>query len=226
MLFSKSLNALPGAILLNSFVICRVISTKFRITIDENLNWGEHVTNLSKTISRNTGIILKLRSSFPEHILKTIYSSLVLPYLNYGNLAWGNCDKKHLNKIHLIQKRAVRAICGVGWRDHTAELFVKLKLFNIHDLYYFNVGNFMFFIESAAVPLSLASKFIKNKHIHNYSTRQSKLYHQQLPRTTSRSATIFVFGPKYWNSLPESLRNCSTFSTFKLYHISHIHSQS
>ena len=36
-----------------------------------------------------------------------IYNTLILPYINYCNIVWGNCHKTKLNHILLLQKKAV-----------------------------------------------------------------------------------------------------------------------
>ena len=36
-----------------------------------------------------------------------LYCTLVLPYLNYGLLLWGNVNKVYLNKVFKLQRRAL-----------------------------------------------------------------------------------------------------------------------
>ena len=59
------------------------------MSIDENLSWKNHIAGITKTISRNTGMINKLKIIIPERILRTLYCTPVLPYVNYGILIWG-----------------------------------------------------------------------------------------------------------------------------------------
>ena len=59
------------------------------VTIDENLSWKNHIDGITKTISRNIGMINKLKFIIPERSLHTLYCTLVLPYINYGILIWG-----------------------------------------------------------------------------------------------------------------------------------------
>ena len=93
-----------------------VESTKFLgIYIDSDLSWKIHVNYLCKLISRNTGILNKLKHEFPTHILLSLYNTLILPYLNYGILAWGNGTKAQLEKLLIIQKRAIRNINHAGF---------------------------------------------------------------------------------------------------------------
>ena len=50
------------------------------ITVDNKLSWKPHVLNVCKTLSRNIGIINKLKHQFPSTTLFTLYSSLILPF--------------------------------------------------------------------------------------------------------------------------------------------------
>ena len=92
-------------IILDNTKLQRVDNTKFLgVTIDENLSWKNHIDGITKTISRNIGMINKLKFFIPERILRTLYCTLVLPYINYGILIWGKACKTYLEKIHKLQK--------------------------------------------------------------------------------------------------------------------------
>mgnify|MGYP000259112547 CR=1 FL=1 len=60
-------------------------------------------------------VLNKLRYSFPPSILQLLYSTLILPHLNYGILAWGNAAACYLEKVILLQKKAVRIINNVDY---------------------------------------------------------------------------------------------------------------
>ena len=81
----------------------RVSSTKILgVIIDENLTWKNHIDAISKTISRNIEVLTKLRHFVPENILYSLYCTLILPYINYGVLIWGNTCKIYLDKIFTL----------------------------------------------------------------------------------------------------------------------------
>ena len=125
MLFSNSIKIVPGDVLFNNVRIERVTSTKFLgLYNDEKLNWKIHVDNLCKLLSKNVGVIYKLRSVFPQEVLFILYSTLILSYLNYGVLAWGNSLKTQIGKLFIVQKRAIRNIYNVNYRAHTNVLFL------------------------------------------------------------------------------------------------------
>ena len=45
-----------------------------------------HIDAISKTISRNIGVLTKLKHFVPEKILNSLYCTLILPCINYGVL--------------------------------------------------------------------------------------------------------------------------------------------
>ena len=82
MLFSNSVTNLPGDISFDNVLINRVNSTKFLgLHIDESLNWKTHINNLCKLLSKNTGVLNRLKLYLPtlfcnEDSLFDYYSTL------------------------------------------------------------------------------------------------------------------------------------------------------
>ena len=64
------------------------------ITINEHLNWKDHIDKISNKISKTMGILNKLKHFIPQKAKLHIYNSLILSHLNFGILAWGyQCDR-------------------------------------------------------------------------------------------------------------------------------------
>ena len=70
-------------------------------------------------------MLTKLKHYVPGYILYSLYCTLVLPYVNYGILIWGNTYKVYLDKIFKLQKWAIRTISLEHYRSHTGPLFKK-----------------------------------------------------------------------------------------------------
>ena len=77
------------------------------VLINQNLSWKYHIDFIFTKISKTVGLIAKLRHSVPRPILLSIYNSLIHPYLTYGLATWGQACKTYLNKILILQKRAM-----------------------------------------------------------------------------------------------------------------------
>ena len=145
----------------------------------------------------------------------TLYSSLILPYLNYGILAWGNTHQTLLDKLLLLQKKALRIICRLAPLSHSDPLFHKYNVLKVHDLYLFHLGQFMFDYNNNALPRVFDSMFSKNESFHNYPTRQSNEFHLPLFRTSLAQNTFIYTGPRFWNSLNCEIKNSRSLNCFK-----------
>ena len=216
MLFSNTIESLPSDIIFDDTPLECVSEIKFLgVTVDNKLTWKPHILNICKTLSRNIGIINKLKHSFPLTPLLMLYSSLILPYINYGILVWGKTHNYLLDKLITLQKKSLRIICNTTARSHTEQLFFKHKILNVKDLYLFQLGQFMYKYNINALPNIFNSIFQKNQSFHNYPTRQSNEFHLPRLRTLLAQNTFLYTGPKYWNSLDNEIKNARSLSSFK-----------
>ena len=102
------------------------------VLIDWRLSWTHHITYISA--SKSLGILARLRHFVPSSTLLNIYRSLIQPYLSYGIAAvWGQAAPTNLEKIFILQKRALRLIslCFKHFRFHAVPLF---KMSNVLPL--------------------------------------------------------------------------------------------
>ena len=87
---------------------CREFVKYLGVLIDYKLSWNNHIDTILLKISRTVGLLSKLRHFVPFSTLISIYHSLRAPYLRYGVIAWGQASKSQLNKLLVLQKRALR----------------------------------------------------------------------------------------------------------------------
>ena len=118
------------------------------ITLQKDLKWETHINNISCKIAKTLGIMNKLKHYVPKHILLTIYSSLVLPYIHYGILLWGY----NKNRIFKLQKRAVRIITLSNYISHSEPIFKTLNLLNIDDIHKMNQYKFIHKLYNSSLP--------------------------------------------------------------------------
>ena len=67
------------------------------VLIDNHLTWKYHISHVASKISRNIGIIARLRHFTPFLTLQHVYRSLIFPYLSYSLVAWGLAAQSHLS---------------------------------------------------------------------------------------------------------------------------------
>ena len=105
--------------------------------------------------------------------LLSIYQSLMFPYLTFGLSAWGQAAQLHLNKLLLLQKRAIRFMNFSKPRTHAVPLFISSKILPINMLYFETMSTLMYDISNNSVPQNISRQFSKSNSIHPYKTRSS-----------------------------------------------------
>ena len=93
---------------------------------------------MSLKLSKITGFFRKLKSMYPTSILNSIYNTLILSNINYCILSWGS----QIDKMHSIQKRAIRNVSKSDFGAHTEPLCREHNLRKIQDIYYMVILKF------------------------------------------------------------------------------------
>lgn len=104
------------------------------IHIDENLKWINHITAIAKKIASSTYGLHKASKELDCHNKKLLYSGLIHSHLTYGLAIWGHATKGRLNTLLVKQKKAIRKIYNLKYRDHTKPYFVKGNILQLPEL--------------------------------------------------------------------------------------------
>ena len=174
------------------------------VVVDDQLNWKAHIKHISNKISKTIAILRYLKYTFPKHILKTLYMTLIYPYLNYCNIIWGGADKTNIDPLLILQKKAIRIISRVAYLEHTDPLYTSLNLLKVPQLYDLNCLLFIYKCQFSGRLNEFKNKMIRNSEYHNYNTRNQSDF--RLPKTRLkkiRQSFLFV-GIDLWNKLSQS----------------------
>ena len=116
----------------------------------------------------------------------------------------------------MLQKRAVRIIAKVGYRDHTTPLFAELKILRFNDLYEFCLCKFMYKYMNNALPSCFNACFTLASNVHSCNTRSASRKHLfvQYSRTTLNKNSLVNRGISNWNKLNDALNLSPTLPTF------------
>ena len=118
------------------------------VYLDEHLSWKEQINYICNKIAKSVGIIYRSRYllSSATIIGLSLYYTLIYPYLTYCNIVWSSIYVTNLNRILLLQKRAVRILTNSEYRAHSDPLFKQLKILDIFKLIYFTLASLCFYI--------------------------------------------------------------------------------
>jgi hypothetical protein len=182
------------------------------IHIDDTLSWKYHIDKICSKISRSNYILRKIKKFLPKSSMRTLYSSLVQSYINYGLLVWGS--SRSIGKVYKLQKKAIRIINDKHCHYHTEPLFKSCKILKIQDQYTYNVLTFMHQLKYNTLPRSFETiKYFET--INKPMTRQHQLAHYAKPRTTYTSLLPLHKYPRIWNGLDTVLHEVISENCFR-----------
>lgn len=121
---------------------------------------------------------------------------------------WASTYPTNLNRIIILQKRLVRIFSNQSFDAHTAPLFRELKILRFTDIFLFPLGKFMYLFKLGLLPEIFNGLFFTNNQMHSYNTRKSNAFHIFPCRTNFQ-------GSKFFNSLPDNIKNAVSISHFK-----------
>ena len=96
------------------------------LSILENLNWKKH-NEISTKLLKGNAMLPKLSYFVNKDILLSVYYGIFHSHLAYLCPVWGQA-KFCLNRITLLQKRAIRILNSAAYKDHTSPLFHRYKV--------------------------------------------------------------------------------------------------
>ena len=215
MIFGTPRRQIPfePTIAINNKQVERVRVIKFLgVYIDDLLNWKFHIRDKSKIISRNLGILHRIKNCVPLNIRKTLYQSLIHTHLTYGISAWGNSHSKEMKSLRLLQKKAVRFISNSKYNAHCYPIFSRLGILTVNDLFHIESCKIYLKSQKNKLPQYHSKQFTRAADTHNYPTRQRD---DLRPPTTIhgiQNQLLSVKVAKVWNPLPDSIKQQSTKS--------------
>jgi len=86
------------------------------VTVQSDLRWSKHIQNITTKASRTLSFLkrnLKLRN---QHIKETAYFSLVRPQLEYASIVWSPWQRRDVEKLERINRRAARFVTNDFYR--------------------------------------------------------------------------------------------------------------
>ena len=181
------------------------------LVIDENMNWNAHIQKVSNKISRALGIMYRLKHYLPTYILRLIYNSLILPFLQYSVLTWGY----KTSRLSKLQKRAVRIISCSKYNAHTDPLFKTLNLLKLEDIFKSSALRLYYKFQHNMLPDFFANMFCPASDHHSHDTRGKHGLYTPRVRTSGGRNCMRYFVPDILRKTPPCITDKLFSHSFK-----------
>lgn len=88
-----------------------------------------------------------------------MYNSLILPYLTYCVEVWGNSYKSNTELIYKLQKKAIRFVHNVGYKEYTNPLFLKSHIIKFSELVKLKTAQIAYKARNNQLPENIQNMF-------------------------------------------------------------------
>ena len=136
--------------------------------------------------------------------------------MSYCNLVW--ClptPTTILNSLFKIPKKYCRLLTFSSFTAPSEPLFKQLKIFNIYQIYQFQLAIYMYKIVNGSLSPLDHCLFQTGLNVHMYDTRHKEDLRRPFCRTKKRQQTMCFQGPMLWNSVPDLVKHAPSFGIFK-----------
>jgi retron-type reverse transcriptase len=182
--------------------------------VSHNMKWNAHIDHVLSRVSKGIAMLCCVRNFFPKHIKRMIYFAFVNSHLLYCISLWGNAPAYLLNKLIVMQKKAIRLICNVQFDTHVQPLARDLCILLLPDLYVFRCAINMYMCVHNLNVLSSYDCFKRVNTTHN-TVRSSYLLSRPYARTTMRLKSVSISSICIWNNLSPNIVSSLSLNMFK-----------
>lgn len=185
--------------------VCMTEHTKFLGTIvDHRLNFTMQVSNVCSKLCKSMFAISTLKNSITDDALLSIYYAQIYSVISYNIVVWGQAVDA--SRIFIIQKRIIRLIYNLDYRQSCRDTFKKKGLLTFISIYLYKLLCYIYVNND---------KINKNSNFHQYQTRNKDAYSLNKCFHSSYKKSPLYAGCYFFNILPEYLKNINSLNEFK-----------
>ena len=206
---------LPEAIEFNNKSIKRAKSIKYLgITLDEFLDWNEHIKNVKKSLNSLFSVFYNIKRYLTIEHIRVIYYAMIYSRIKYGICAYGFTNKDKLDKVQVLQNKLLKVILEKSWRHPTDELHTEVNVLKVRDIFYLEISSFVNKYLRGALPEVFTDYFQFFSHTYGTRGNRSSLIYP-LNRTELGKKTVRYKGCEVWNNLSHEQKNIKNPKAFR-----------
>jgi hypothetical protein len=183
------------------------------IFFDENLSVDHHIKHLTNKLSRSMYCIKRAKGVLNEKSMVSLYYALIHSHLTYCPTILACTSKTNINKIHKIQKKALRIMTNSKYNEHTGPICLKYNILPFNKIITQAQLLLMHSIHNEYAPPSFDNIWTNERNI-NAVLRNNNQYTLPYPRVDFFKRIPLYACPNEWNNAGDLINytNRTTFS--------------
>ena len=171
--------------------------TKFLgVYLDDGLKWDAHIESLARRLNSIVFVLRNLSGVVASGVLRTAYFALFHSLMSYAIVVWGHAPRSR--RVFSLQRRALRIVAGLGYREDCKQTFIDLKVLTFPSLY---------ILENLIYIKKNLEEYPTNDQRHSHGTRFAGQLSVPLWRLERCRGGPNYWAVKFYNRLPDELKN-------------------
>ena len=186
------------------------------LTITDNLDWGQHVSEISCKATKTMGSLRRNLALAPRHTMEVAYKTLVRPQLKYAATFWNPYHKLQIQEVEKVQRTAARWTCR-RWRNTSSigDMLYELEWPSLEARREQSSLTFFYKIHSGTVSLDKDKYLTPAPNLQRTRTSHDLQYTRYFAYSDAFKNSFFLRTIPLWNILPSSVVSSKTIEEFK-----------
>ena len=184
--------------------------------LDQNLSGEFMATKVLSKIHSRLRFLQRKNDCLTPYLRRLLCNALIQPHFDYACSAWfPNLNKNLKHRLQTCQNKCIRFCLQMHSRSHlNSQSFNKINWLPVEDRVKQMICTTVHKYLNEKSPKYISDIFTPAKAFSN--TRNSLLrLKQNRVKTNSGLNSIAFQGPKFWNTLPNEIKNCKSTNNFK-----------
>lgn len=185
------------------------------MTINQTLNWTEHVTTVCKKVNNRLHPLKRLRSIFPRSLKLRLVQTLLFPLFDYCDIVLIDATKELNMKLQRTQNTCLRYALDLPYYAHISPFYKDLSCLRIEERRRLHATTMMYQLLTEHTPVYLSSNFRHLNFSHQHATRSGSSLEIPKHRTAIYNHSFKVTSCRWWNDTPKDVRDSRSLTIFR-----------
>ena len=186
------------------------------VTLDQNLSFDQHVSNIVKASNFNIRALRHIRPMLDRSVANTIACSIVSTRLDYCNSLLYGTSVKNVTRLQRVQNTLARVVSGTRRRDHITPVLRNLHWLPVLQRIQYKIALITHKTLCTGQPLYLRSLVHEHKPTRHLRSEGQRLLAKPTGLLSAQTSRAFTRAAEsVWNTLPEIVRKTDHLATFK-----------
>ncbi|KAK3549678.1 hypothetical protein QTP86_006854 [Hemibagrus guttatus] len=203
--------------LINSMISPSATARNLGVTMDNQLSFSSHVTNVTRSCRFLLYNIRRIRPFLSTQATQVLVQSLVISRLDYCNSLLAGLPLNAIRPLQMIQNAAARLVFNLPKFSHTTPLLHSLHWLPVAARIRFKTLMLAYKAKNGPAPSYLKALVTPRTAPRSLrSTSTARLVPPSLREKGRYTSRLFsVLAPRWWNELPLGIRTAESLTVFK-----------